>query len=70
MSDKTHYYEVKKNNSWVFGFLKASTDSEAVERLAQDEVGFLLRLEPEVILIENDIDVCCLTKDAEDKDGA
>jgi len=67
MSDKTHYYEVRKNGSWTFGFLKASTDSEAIERLAQDEVGFLQRLDNEVTLIDKG-ETEWATRDSEDKD--
>lgn len=67
MSDKTHYYEVRKNGAWVFGFLMASTDSEAIERLAQDDVGFLQRLDNEVVLIDNG-HVEWTTRDSEDKD--
>lgn len=69
MSDKTHYYEVRKNGSWSFGFLKASTDSEAIERLAQDEVGFLQRLDNEVVLIDNIKESVWATRDSEDKDA-
>jgi len=50
---ESHYYEIEKNGKWFHGFLKVSSDSEALERLAQEKIGYLLKLYDETVLIDD-----------------
>lgn len=48
----THYYEVRSGNSYQYGFVKASSDLEAVERLSNQNVLFLQRVRDGIILVD------------------
>jgi len=57
LKNKTYFYELhsKNDKKFYFGYIKASSDSEAIYRLSQENLEFLQRVDDGFVLVSKEV---------------